>query len=145
MLSGLSFLHHCGIIHTDLKPENVLLKAPLSEPPPDRKTMYDVVQETINSNPEVQQLQQQCESDELSSEEKKRLRAKLKKLRTKIRKSWGMEEPAAKPKLTPAQWQYPDDCFYIKMYVLCPLQPLQEAFGPCHGYGDEKRGGVGGP
>ena len=56
-----------------------------------------------------------------------------------------MEEPAAKPKLTPAQWQYPDDCFYIKMYVLCPLQPLQEAFGPCHGYGDEKRGGVGGP
>lgn len=56
-----------------------------------------------------------------------------------------VEEPAAKPKLTPAQWQYPDDCFYIKMYVLCPLQPLQEAFGPCHGYGDEKRGGVGGP
>ena len=56
-----------------------------------------------------------------------------------------VEEPAAKPKLTPAQWQYPDDCFYIKMYVLCPLQPLQEAFGPCHVYDDEKRGGVGGP
>ena len=53
------------------------------------------------------------------------------------------EEPE-KPILAPAEWQYPDDCFYIKMYVVCPLQPLQEAFGPCHGYGDEKRGGVGG-
>ena len=54
-------------------------------------------------------------------------------------------EPATKPALKAATWEYPDDCFYIKMYVLCPLQPLQEAFGPCHGYGDEKRGGVGGP
>lgn len=52
------------------------------------------------------------------------------------------EDSAAKPVLTPAEWQYPDDCFYIKMYVVCPLQPLQEAFGPCHGYGDEKRGGM---
>lgn len=55
------------------------------------------------------------------------------------------EEPEKEdemPILTPAEWQYPDDCFYIKMYVVCPLQPLQKAFGPCHGYGDEKRGDV---
>ena len=89
MLSGLGFLHHCGIIPTDLKPENVLLKAPLSDPPPGGKTMYDVVQESINSNPEVQELQRQCENDELSSEERQRLRAKLRKLRSKIKKSGG--------------------------------------------------------
>ena len=89
MLSGLGFLHHCGIIHTDLKPENVLLKAPLSDPPPERKTMYDVVQESINSNPEVQELQRQVENDDLSSEERQRLRAKLRKLRSKIKKSGG--------------------------------------------------------
>ena len=89
MLSGLGFLHHCGIIHTDVKPENVLLKAPLSDPPPERKTMYDVVQESINGNPEVQELQQQCESSELNSEERQRLRTKLRKLRSKIKKSGG--------------------------------------------------------
>ena len=27
------------------------------------------------------------------------------------------EEPAAKPKLTPAPWPYPDDCCYLPMYV----------------------------
>ena len=89
MLSGLGFLHHCGIIHTDVKPENVLLKAPLSDPPPERKTMYDVVQESINGNPEVQELQQQCESSELNSEERQRLRTKLRKIRSKIKKSGG--------------------------------------------------------
>ena len=51
--------------------------------------MYDVVQESINSNPEVQELQRQCENDELSSEERQRLRAKLRKLRSKIKKSGG--------------------------------------------------------
>lgn len=51
--------------------------------------MYDVVQESINSNPEVQELQRQCENDELSSEERQHLRAKLRKLRSKIKKSGG--------------------------------------------------------
>ena len=30
--------------------------------------------------------------------------------------------PATKPALKAATWEYPDDCFYIKMYVLCPLK-----------------------
>ncbi len=55
-------------------------------------------------------------------------------------------EPAAKlatkPVLKAATWEYPDDCFYIKMYVLCPLSALQTALGPCHRYDDEKKRGV---
>ena len=48
-------------------------------------------------------------------------------------------EPATKPALKAATWEYPDDCFYIKMYVLCPLSALQTALGPCHCYDDEKK------
>ena len=55
-------------------------------------------------------------------------------------------KPATKPATTPAlkaaTWEYPDDCFYIKMYVLCPLSALQTALGPCHRYDDEKKRGV---
>lgn len=50
--------------------------------------------------------------------------------------------PATKPVLKAATWEYPDDCFYIKMYVLCPLSALQTALGPCHRYDDEKKRGV---
>ena len=50
--------------------------------------------------------------------------------------------PATKPALKAATWEYPDDCFYIKMYVLCPLSALQTALGPCHRYDDEKKRGV---
>lgn len=46
---------------------------------------------------------------------------------------------AATPALKAATWEYPDDCFYIKMYVLCPLSALQTALGPCHCYDDEKK------
>lgn len=51
------------------------------------------------------------------------------------------ERPSKSPALTPAEWQYPDDCFYIKMYILAPLAKMVEAFGPKHRYGDEKRRG----
>ena len=51
-------------------------------------------------------------------------------------------KPATKPALKAATWEYPDDCFYIKMYVLCPLSALQTALGPCHRYDDEKKRSV---
>lgn len=41
--------------------------------------------------------------------------------------------------LSPATWQYPDDCFYIKMYITAPVSLLKSVLGPCHSYADEKR------
>ena len=41
--------------------------------------------------------------------------------------------------LEPAEWHYPDDCYYIKMYVLCPLRCLEDAFGPAHNAPDARR------
>ena len=47
------------------------------------------------------------------------------------------------PILTPAKWRYPEDCFYIKMFILCPRVYLEQAFGECHAFGDKKRNEVG--
>ena len=87
MLDGLAFLHSCGIIHTDVKPENILLKAPLSDPPPAQTTMYDVIQQEIESNSEVASLRAKCEDASISPEERRKLRVRLKKLRQRIKKS----------------------------------------------------------
>lgn len=41
--------------------------------------------------------------------------------------------------LEPAEWHYPDDCYYIKMYVLCPLRNVEVALGPAHNSPDVRR------
>ena len=41
--------------------------------------------------------------------------------------------------LEPAEWHYPDDCYYIKMYVLCPLRNVENALGPAHNSPDARR------
>lgn len=41
--------------------------------------------------------------------------------------------------LEPAEWHYPDDCYYIKMYVLCPLRNVEDALGPAHNSPDARR------
>ena len=198
MLSGLAYLKKCNIIHTDVKPENILLKSPLPTPPPPMKTMYDLIQEQINSNPEIIEINKECENPAISSEERKRLKAKLKRIRTKIRKNlsaskipslWGFlpfnvteeeksvekvaddisqssAEKEVEPEhsesrqeevemvgegptcsmsvneliasLQPCVWEYPDDCFYMKMFVLCDPKRLEEGLGPYHGYGDRR-------
>ena len=70
-----------------MKPENVLLKAPLMAPPPEQTTMFDLVQQQIQDNPEVKELQAACEQEGVSSEEKKKLKLRLKKVKAKIKKS----------------------------------------------------------
>ena len=49
-----------------------------------------------------------------------------------------INEPAS-IHITATSWEYPDDCFYIKMYITAPLTSLKKAFGPRHAFGDDER------
>jgi len=98
MCMGLDFLHRkCNIIHTDLKPENVLLQFP-------NQMMGDIPEYAIAAaarSPAIEadendpltisiaDLERQLEDTSISADEKKRLRNRLKKKRRKQRKRTG--------------------------------------------------------
>lgn len=49
------------------------------------------------------------------------------------------QEPSPEIELVKAKWKYPEDYFYIKMFMLCPRSELEKAFGERHAFGDKKR------
>ncbi|CAI5716921.1 unnamed protein product [Hyaloperonospora brassicae] len=104
MMKGLAFLHEkCKIIHTDLKPENVLLTHHIPQLPKIRKTQWDEFRATrlAGRGKNAGVARDECKltghvangavastagSAEVSKEEKKRLKNRLKKKRQKQRK-----------------------------------------------------------
>ncbi|KAG7393952.1 SRSF protein kinase 2 [Phytophthora pseudosyringae] len=107
MMEGLAFLHDkCQIIHTDLKPENVLLSHHIPQLPKIRKSQWEAFRAMrlaqrqqgskkyrnggkTNNHSHSGATTSGADGTEMSKEDKKRLKNRLKKKRQKQRKQGG--------------------------------------------------------
>ena len=86
ILLGLDFLHrHCQIIHTDLKPENVLISKPFKPPP---QPVVDAILSGEHMTAQIAEKDKRIvDTKNMTTEQKKKLKKKNKKKRQSAKKA----------------------------------------------------------
>lgn len=97
ILQGIDFLHrHCCIIHTDIKPENILIVRRNSKPKVSFEKIEELVKTTNESNNfTVKDIENQVAEGKMSPEQRRKMKKRLKKKKQRSSKKANLRRSGA--------------------------------------------------